>query len=185
MNSFADEAKYDVTNVPGAQIAQDYEDKRTDAWSLIENLNIIKRIISVCAFIFTAALAEHSTLNLLAARLVQANRSQTSSLGRQPSTATTSSLASSSRVAPPSNPAFKKAPPPPPPGASSHAAPPPPPYTPSSSGAASAAAAKRAPPPPPPLKPKPKIVPQVQYVIALYDFAAQVCSVSTVMPTCL
>jgi amphiphysin len=31
---------------------------------------------------------------------------------------------------------------------------------------------KRAPPPPPPLKPKPK--PKVQYVVALYDFAAQV-----------
>jgi amphiphysin len=49
MNSFADEAKYDITNVPGAQIAETYEEKRTDAWNVIENLNIIKRIISVCA----------------------------------------------------------------------------------------------------------------------------------------
>lgn len=108
----------------------------------------------------------------LTARLVQANRSQ-NSIGRSGSTATGSSVGSSSRAAPPSNPPFKKAPPPPP-GASSH--PPPPPYTPSSSGnaASAAAAAKRAPPPPPPLKPKPKIIPQVQYVIALYDFAAQV-----------
>jgi amphiphysin len=49
MNSLADEAKYDITNVPGAQIAEIYEEKRTDAWNVIENLNIIKRIISVCA----------------------------------------------------------------------------------------------------------------------------------------
>ena len=33
--------------------------------------------------------------------------------------------------------------------------------------------AKKAPPPPPPLKPKPKPAVQVQYVVALYDFAAQ------------
>ncbi|TFY70562.1 hypothetical protein EVG20_g2433, partial [Dentipellis fragilis] len=46
----------------------------------------------------------------------------------------------------------------------------PPPYSPSFNGV-SAAAAKRAPPPPPPLKPKPQ--PNVQYVVALYDFAAQ------------
>ena len=31
--------------------------------------------------------------------------------------------------------------------------------------------AKKAPPPPPPLKPKPR--PAAQYVVALYDFAAQ------------
>jgi len=48
MNSFADESKYDISNVPGAQIAEDYESKRSDAWSIIENLGIIKRIISVC-----------------------------------------------------------------------------------------------------------------------------------------
>jgi len=48
MNSFADEGKYDITNVPGSQISQDYEAKRTDAWSVIENLGIIKRIVSVC-----------------------------------------------------------------------------------------------------------------------------------------
>ena len=49
---------------------------------------------------------------------------------------------------------------------------PPPPYTAPSiaSSAASVAATKRAPPPPPPLKPKPK---SVNYVVALYDFAAQ------------
>ena len=35
---------------------------------------------------------------------------------------------------------------------------------------AAATAAKRAPPPPPPLKPKPA---PVNYVVALYDFAAQ------------
>ena len=50
MNSFADGAKYDISNVPGAQIAQEYEEKRSDAWSVIENLGIVKRIVSVCKF---------------------------------------------------------------------------------------------------------------------------------------
>ena len=50
MNSFADEAKYDISNVPAAQIASEYEEKRTDAWSVIENLGIVKRIVSVCKF---------------------------------------------------------------------------------------------------------------------------------------
>ncbi|KAG6837222.1 hypothetical protein H0H93_013090 [Arthromyces matolae] len=141
MNAFADDTKYDITNAPGAQIQQDYESQRTDAWEIIENLGIIKRIVSV-------------------SKLVQATRSQNSggSVARAPSTASTAS-------------SFKKAPPPPP-GAASHA--PPPPYSPASSGSASSAsiaATKRAPPPPPPMKPKPK--PQVQYVVALYDFAAQ------------
>ena len=48
LNSFAEENKYDVTNVPGSQIQSDYENKRTDAWSQIEDLQIVKRIISVC-----------------------------------------------------------------------------------------------------------------------------------------
>jgi amphiphysin len=50
MNSFADEAKYDISNVPATQIVQEYEEKRTDAWSVIENLSIVKRIVSVCKF---------------------------------------------------------------------------------------------------------------------------------------
>ncbi|KAF8887749.1 hypothetical protein BD779DRAFT_1645412 [Infundibulicybe gibba] len=160
MNSFAEETKYEVSGVTGSQVAQEYEDKRTDAWSLIENLNIIKRIISV-------------------SKLVQANRSQ-NSLGRTASVATASSASSSnSRMPPPprmpsSNPPFKKAPPPPPMSSSASAHAPPPPYTPSTGGSAMAsAAAKKKPPPPPPLKPKPKVVPQVQYVVALYDFTAQ------------
>lgn len=48
MNGFAEEAKYDISNVSGSQIAEDYEGKRTDAWSHIEELNITQRIISVC-----------------------------------------------------------------------------------------------------------------------------------------
>ncbi|KAF9056403.1 BAR-domain-containing protein [Panaeolus papilionaceus] len=158
MNSFADDAKYDIQNVPAAQIAQDYEEKRTDAWQVIENLNIIKRIISV-------------------SRMVQASKSgalnsPSSSLGRQASTATTSSSLSARSAPPMRTPSaaasFKKAPPPPP-GTSA----PPPPYS-ATSSASSAAASKRAPPPPPPLKPKPKPpVPQIKYVVALYDFEAQ------------
>ena len=47
LNEFA-EGKYDVSVTP-AQIAQEYDDKRSDAWHVIEELNITKRIISTCA----------------------------------------------------------------------------------------------------------------------------------------
>ncbi|KAJ7151590.1 hypothetical protein C8R46DRAFT_1122514 [Mycena filopes] len=159
MNGFAEEAKYDISNTPGSRIASDYEDKRSDAWSQIEELNIIKRIISV-------------------SKMVQANRKEGggSTLGRSTTSASTASSVSSSRAPParvPSNPNFKKTPPPVPGSAPA----PPPPYTPAGGMAgvtsAAMAATKRAPPPPPPLKPKPKIAPKVQYVVALYDFAAQ------------
>ncbi|KAF9001389.1 BAR-domain-containing protein [Hymenopellis radicata] len=148
MNGFAEEAKYDIASIPGSQIGEEYENARTDAWSRIEELNITKRIISV-------------------SKLVQQNRANGggAALGRSATTATTASKTTPpmSRTASTASSFVKKAPPPPP-GA---AAAPPPPYTP----AATAAATKRAPPPPPPLKPKPK--PAVQYVVALYDFAAQ------------
>ncbi|KAF7367395.1 Bar adaptor protein [Mycena sanguinolenta] len=157
MNGFAEDAKYDVTNTPGSQITSDYEGKRTDAWSRIEDLNITKRIIST-------------------SKMVQANRSASggSTLGRSATTASSSSAGSlppprapaPARV--PSNSNLKKVPPPVP---GSSAAAPPPPYSPAAASAA--AATKRAPPPPPPLKPKPKVAPKVQYVVALYDFAAQ------------
>ncbi|KAJ6519270.1 hypothetical protein C8R45DRAFT_950800 [Mycena sanguinolenta] len=157
MNGFAEEAKYDITNTSGSQIASDYEGQRTDAWSKIEDLNITKRIISVSKMVK----AKH-------------NDSGGSTLGRS---ATAASSSSSSSLPPsqtppparvPSNSNFKKVPPPVP-GSSAPA--PPPPYSPS--GAAAAAATKRAPPPPPPLKPKPKAAPKIQYVVALYDFVAQ------------
>ncbi|KAK7064740.1 Bar adaptor protein [Favolaschia claudopus] len=154
MNSFAEENKYDVTNVPGSQIASDYEGKRTDAWSTIEDLNITKRIIST-------------------SKMVQANRGANGTLERSATTASsTSSL--SSRSAPmrtPSNSNLKKVPPPVP-GSSKSLSAPPPPYS-AASSASAAAATKRAPPPPPPLKPKPSLAPKVHYVVALYDFAAQ------------
>jgi len=153
MNSFADEGKYDISNVPAAQIAQEYEDKRTDAWSVIEGLGIVKRIVSV-------------------SRLVQASRAQgQSSLGRQGTASSSSSSSNLKSAAPRSVSAGSsyKAAAPPPLSNSSQAAPPPP-YSPSSG--ASAAASKR-PPPPPPLKPKPKDIPQINYVVALYDFVAQ------------
>jgi amphiphysin len=49
MNAFAEDTQYDISNVPGSEIAGNYEQQRTDAWAEIEELNIIKRIISVCA----------------------------------------------------------------------------------------------------------------------------------------
>lgn len=48
MNEFAEESKYDISNISGAEIASNYEEARTDAWHTIESLNITKRIISVC-----------------------------------------------------------------------------------------------------------------------------------------
>ncbi len=48
MNTFAETAKYDISNVPGQQICDEYEQNRTDAWNQIEELGITKRIISVC-----------------------------------------------------------------------------------------------------------------------------------------
>ncbi|KAF8807625.1 BAR-domain-containing protein [Phlegmacium glaucopus] len=156
MNSFADEGKYDISNVPGAQIAQEYEERRSDAWSVIENLGIVKRIVSV-------------------SRLVQTSRIQSQSgLGRQGTSSSSSSTSNLKVQAPPSRSvssgsSYKKAPPPPsnPPQVA------PPPYSPSFNAGASAAASKRPPPPPPPLKPKPKPGPQIKYVVALYDFVAQ------------
>lgn len=158
------EGKYEI-HVSGAQIAEDYEQKRTDAWERIEGMGITKRIVST-------------------QKMLQASRQNSTgtygSLGRSNTTASTSTTSSGGLRAPPpmrstSGSSFvKKAPPPPPSfGSQSQTFAAPPPYSAggASSGAAAAAAAKRAPPPPPPLKPKPK---SIQYVVALYDFAAQV-----------
>ena len=159
INSFA-EGRYDVTNVPGAQISDDYEQKRTDAWSTIEDMNITKRILST-------------------SKLVQQNRTNgggSSTLGRSTSMATTSSAVSSARGMPPSSgaaPSFVKKPPPPPPGSSAEHAPPPPYSAGENSASMVAAAAAKRPPPPPPIKPKPKMEPPKEYVTALYDFDAQ------------
>lgn len=156
LHSFADEGKFDIANIPGAQIVADFEQNRTDAYQIIENFGIVKRIISV-------------------SKLVQANR-QNNTLGRAPSSASSLGRASSSasayagRAPPPlhATPSFTKKPPPPPPLGSKIA---PPPY--SATSVASSVVAKKPPPPPPPMKPKPKMGPSVQYVVALYDFAAQ------------
>lgn len=160
MNSFA-EGRYDVTNAPGAQIQADYEEKRTDAWSQIEDLNITKRFISTSKFVQANRAAGGNSLTV------------PSSIGRSPSV--TSAGSGSSRSVPPSRAAptssFVKKAPPPPPGQTPA---PPPPYTAASNdvGAGTTAATKR-PPPPPPLKPKPKPEAAVEYVTALYDFDAQ------------
>ena len=166
LHGFA-EGKYEV-NLSGADISQDYENKRTDAWERIEAMNITKRIVS------TQKMMQASRQNSMAP----------SAIGRSNTTSTTASFglgaspaAGTRGMAPPmrspsSSSFMKKAPPPP---SSSFAAPAaPPPYTPSTTGV-SAAAGKRA-PPPPPLKPKPKAEPPMQYVVALYDFAPQVCT---------
>lgn len=174
MNGFADEGKYNMADISGTQIQSDFENKRSDALQRVESLNITRRIISV-------------------SKLVQENRSvqNKSGLGRAASSASASSSS------------FKKPPPPPPPslGSQTSRAPPPPysasfhnspngattgavgaakrafstssSHTANDSAVLSVAATKRAPPPPPPLKTKPKVRPQPQYVVALYDFTAQ------------
>lgn len=176
LNGFAEDAKVDVS-MPAAQVGEEYEAKRTDAWSQIEDLNITKRLISTCAY-FLGTRRIPLDVSMITAKLVQQQRlvsggSSPGSLNRATSTATTSSVGS--RNVPPStrSPASayeKKSPPPPP---SSIPASAPPPYSPPSA-AASFAATKKAPPPPPPLKPKPKPAePEKQYVVAVYDFEAQ------------
>ncbi|KAF8323337.1 BAR-domain-containing protein [Clavulina sp. PMI_390] len=146
--------KFDLSGA-AADIVTAYEERLGDARDTIDNLNINKRMVS-------------------SARLVQTARQNSlqpgSSLGRAPSSASTLNRGPSTASS------FKKAPPPPPPS-SSHAAAaaaaPPPPYSAGASPTATSAAvgAKRPPPPIPASKPKPK--PAVQYVVALYDFAAQ------------
>lgn len=156
ISTFA-EGKYDA-HVSTMQITEEYENKRTDAWEVIENLNITKRIVS------TAKMMQNSRGN----SGLSASTSSSGGFGARSPPAMGRSVSGGS---------FVKKPPPPPPSLGSAASAAPPPYSPSGAGsaAASAAAAKRAPPPPPPLKPKPKVEPPVQHVVALYDFAPQVC----------
>lgn len=188
LNSFADSAKYEITNMSGGEIERSYEEKRTDAWHMIENLKIVSRIVSVCRL---CSASFGSSINAFAARLVQTARSQNNSQRASTAVSPTTSAGSGSNLRSPppghsmsSAAAYKKAAPAPPshgrtsPSAT-HAAPPP--YSPSppangSSTAGATATAKKAPPPPPPLKSKPKPKPAVQYVVALYDFSAQVCN---------
>ncbi|KAH9982179.1 hypothetical protein BGW80DRAFT_1471107 [Lactifluus volemus] len=152
------EGKYAI-DVPADQIVTDYEDKRGDAAAVIEALSINQRFIST-------------------SKIISQNRALSpgsASVGRSPSTA--SSATAVSRATSSSSTFVKKSPPPPPapfgsgkfpPSSSPSFAAAPPPYSPSA--AAATVAAKRAPPPPPPLKSKPT---PVNYVVALYDFAAQ------------
>lgn len=51
LSGFA-EGKYDIS-VSAAQIAEEYEEKRTEAWQTIEELNITQRIVSTSQFIPT------------------------------------------------------------------------------------------------------------------------------------
>lgn len=109
---------------------------------------------------------------------MQSNRALTSgSLGRSnTTTSTASSLTSRTALSPSRSPSsvssFKKPPPPPPGYSNKETVAPPPPYT-VGNGVGGSSVIGKKPPPPPPLKPKPKIEPPKQYVVALYDFEAQ------------
>lgn len=166
----------------GAQIEEAYEAARTDAREQIDGLTITHRIASTGMCTHTLQLHSLLNQNIPSTAKMMAGRqtSGSSSLSRAGTTASVSTLsragttASTLSRAGTTVPSFKKAPPPPPP--SMPAAPPP--YSPSAgSGAATLAATKRAPPAPPALKPKPpppKPKPAAVYVVALYDFDAQV-----------
>ncbi|KAG8694567.1 hypothetical protein FRC08_008406 [Ceratobasidium sp. 394] len=147
LQSFAT-GKYEVSGTP-QEIEEAYHARRTDAMERVEALNITKRITSTAKMVQQSRLASGSS-----------TLSASSSVRRAPSSSSTfSSLAG------------KKAPPPPP-GAAGPSVAAPPPYTPPASNMSMPLAGKKA-PPPPPLKPKPSFAPPVQYVVALYDFAAQ------------
>jgi amphiphysin len=197
LQGFVQENKFSP-GASGAEILGDYENERTEAWQQVESLHITKRIASTGTC--TCSLGTRSLLNSPAGKMIQARRQETglspgSGLSRS---ATTSSASSGFKKAPPPPPpgnkkgstfnkkppppppngsssvAFKKAPPPPPP---SSAVAPPPPYTPGNGPASAfAAAAKRAAPPPPATKPKPTPAPKPVYVVAMFDFTAQVRS---------
>jgi amphiphysin len=140
--------KYDTTS-PVASISEAYDAQsaQSGARDRLESMTINKRIVST-------------------ARLLQTQR--------QNSTLTAGSPSESPST--PSSIGRKQAPPPPPSafGASQFGggAPAPPPYTPGNSGASATGniAAKRRPPPIPAAKP----TPAATYVVALYDFVAQV-----------
>ena len=137
--------KYGLLSTPN-EVVSAYDARQSDARQQIDNLNINKRLVST-------------------ARMVQTQRGNSgeSTLARP------SSSPNAVTRAPSAASAFKKAPPPPPPS-SSFASPAPPPY--SAASSSSSVGAKRPPPPIPAAKPKPKPAPQ--YVVALYDFVAQV-----------
>jgi len=141
-----------------------YEARQSDARHQIDNLNINKRLVS------TSRMVHAQRQNGQGNGLTPGGPSST--LARVPS-----SSSAVTRAPPPTASGFKKAPPPPPPSSSSFAAASaaPTPYSPANSSSAgttsSSTGAKRPPPPIP--SAKPKLKPAPQYVVALYDFAAQ------------
>lgn len=157
--------KYDLLPTPN-DVVTAYEERSGDAREQIDNMSINKRMVS------TARLVQTQRQGTLTPGASPGGLQPTSTLTRGGSTASNSS---STMNRTPS--AFKKAPPPPPPGSAQKlggdaAVQPPPPYS-AGSAAAAGAAAKRAPPPIPATKPKPPVAAPT-YVVALYDFAAQV-----------
>ena len=179
----------------GTEIQADYENDLTEARQQVEALQITKRVFStgICTHHFGC----EESIDSPTGQMMQAVRQDSGlSPGKGLSRSATPSTSSLKKSPPPPPPGsatsstFKKKPPPPPPNGSSStvlkkappppppsSAAPPPPYTPGNSPAAAlAAATKRAPPPPPAAKPKPKPKPQPVYVVALFDFTAQVRS---------
>lgn len=163
--------KYELLPTPN-DVATAYEERSGEARDQIDNMSINKRMVS------TARLVQTQRQNTLSpgGSLAPGGVQPTSTLSRGGSTASNTPSIGMTRT--PS--AFKKAPPPPPPGSAQKlggdaAVQPPPPYSAGSTAASAAAAAKRAPPPIPALKPKPNPPAAAPtYVVALYDFAAQV-----------
>jgi hypothetical protein len=68
-NDFVEKGKLPISS--GQDIAAEYEAKRSDAYQVIENLNIVKRILSVCTCaILIINIAAFSGFNLLTAFII-------------------------------------------------------------------------------------------------------------------
>src|SRR6266404_3204671 len=104
------EGKYTV-DMPSAQIATDYEEKRGESAAVIEALSINHRFVSTCMLVLSPRMP-HSQPHLV--KMVSQNRSLSSgSTAVSRSASSASTLTTTSRTAPPST--FAKKPPPPPP----------------------------------------------------------------------
>lgn len=147
VQSFAD-GKYDLSRKDVENI---YLEQRGDAAEQIEELQIVKRMVSTAKMLQTHRQASGSGTIGRQSSLA----SRTSGLDRKTSVAGSfdSKKAEATSYAPPSRTVAA-----------------PPPYT---STPSSASITKKAPPPPPPLKPKPSYN-SAQYATALFDYEAQV-----------
>lgn len=202
LQGFATETKY-AYDLSGQDILNDYQHRRGDSWEKMDALTINKRVASTGEQTLAEPLLTPLTCPVFLIAMRMANRQNTagSGLSRATTSASTASGSTGFKKAPPPPPppgssraatgGFKKMPPPAPPSSfAAKRAPlppaspsaPPPPYSQGNSPAAAVAAATKRPPPPPPTKASKPVIPKPTYVIAMYDFTAQVIIQAYIMP---